>query len=134
MLSTGAERADGTQLQPSVMFQHFALFADAVNNADTYVPMRSNRDDVEAGAFVSGKIGHLIVLNKGTRSFDLPYLEAPKALRLTAAIQLAPRRGVPLAQALQSETDMERSTLEGRDLDAGNIPPYSITRFRFDWE
>lgn len=129
------QKRGGILEEPTIQFYHLSLFADPVNHSDSYVPVKfTDGAQLEVGAFTGGRKGYIMVLNKREKSYQLESVTAEKGLRLTSAIQLSPRKGIPLAEALESSTLMERSTLTGEMLKSVAFPPYSITRIEFEWE
>jgi hypothetical protein len=115
----------GIRDNPTVQFHHLTLFADPVRSCEQYVPVKFNEEaQVEAGAFIGGEGGYVIVLKE---------LKSKKGIRLTGALQLSPQKDVPLAEALENTKSMDKTELTGKALGSVVFPPYSITRMEFVW-
>jgi len=125
----------GIHEDSTVQLHHLSLFADPVNNSDSYVPVTcTNGAQLEVGAFSGSKRGYIFVLNKRNQSHILKKLTSKKNIQLTGAIQLSPQQKIPLASALEKTQSMDKTELTGKALGSIVFPPYSITRIEFDWE
>jgi hypothetical protein len=125
----------GIHKEPTLQFEHLTLFADAVRHSRDFVPVSFGTDvpGIEAAAFSGDNTVWVMVLNKGADACLLSGLTSLQPARLAAAVQLAPKSGLPLAEALESDTAMERTVLRGAGLDRIEFPGYSITRLEFEW-
>lgn len=129
------QRRGGIREESTVQFHHLSLFADPVNNSDSYVPVTcTDGAQLEVGAFTGSQRGYIFVLNKRNQSHILKKLKSEKSIQLTGAIQLSPQQKIPLAKALEKTRSMDKTELTGKALGSIVFPPYSITRIEFEWE
>lgn len=122
----------GIRDEPTCQFQHLTLFADPMRNSEFYVPVQTDAgDSVEAGAFIGNERGYAIILNKRSESFVLGGIKSANGTRLVGAVQLSPGKGLPLVGALESNTSIEKTVMDGDGLKQVAFPGYSITRLEF---